>query len=55
MTEELIKKYNVFTENRKQIHWGQIYIALEPLQNATFSEVCDDLKKQIERYIEIVC
>ena len=55
MTEELIKKHNVFTENRKQIHWGQIYIALEPLQNATFSEVCDDLKKQIERYIEIVC
>ncbi len=54
MTDELIKKHNVFAENKKQIHWGQIFLALEPLQNATFAEVCEDIKKQIERYIEIV-
>lgn len=54
MSNELIKKHNVFAENKKQIYWGQIFLALEPLQNATFSEVCENIKKQIEEYIEIV-
>ena len=29
------------------------FLALEPLQDATFDEVCDDLKKQILNYIDL--
>lgn len=54
MSENLIKKHSVFSENKKQTAWGAIFLALEPLQNSTFSEVCEDIKTQIERYIEIV-
>lgn len=53
MTDELIKKHSVLADNKKQLHGIQIFLALEPLQNATFSEVCEDLKQQIEKYIEI--
>lgn len=52
--EIMIKKHDVFPENKKQIFWGHIFLALEPLQNSTFSEVCEDVKKQIERYMEIL-
>ena len=52
--EDMIKKHDVFAENKKQIFWGCIFLALEPLQNSTFSEVCEDIKHQIERYIEII-
>lgn len=52
--EKMIKKHDVFSENKKQMFWGMIFLALEPLQNSTFSEVCEDIKTQIERYIEIV-
>ncbi|MEE1061238.1 MAG: hypothetical protein UH080_05370 [Ruminococcus sp.] len=54
MTDELIKKHSVFAENKKQWFWGQIFLALEPLQNSTFAEVCEDIKNQMERYIAIV-
>lgn len=52
--EKMVKKHEVFAENKKQIFWGMIFLALEPLQNSTFSEVCEDIKHQIERYIEIL-
>lgn len=52
--EEMMKKHDVFAENKKQIFWGMIFLALESLQNSTFSEVCEDIKKQIERYLEIL-
>lgn len=52
--EKMLKKHEVFAENKKQIFWGMIFLALEPLQNSTFSEVCEDIKHQIERYIEIL-
>ena len=52
--EDMIKKHDVFAENKKQMFWGMIFLALEPLQNSTFSEVCEDIKHQIERYIEII-
>ena len=52
--EEMIKKHDAFAENKKQMFWGMIFLALEPLQNHTFSEVCEDIKKQIERYMEIL-
>ena len=50
----MIKKHDVFPENKKQMFWGMIFLALEPIQNATFSEVCEDIKSQIEKYMEIV-
>ena len=52
--KNMIKKHDVFAENKKQMFWGCIFLALEPLQNATFSEVCEDIKNQIERYLEIL-
>lgn len=52
--EDMIKKHDVFAESKKQVFWGLIFLALEPLQNATFSEVCEDIKSQIERYIDII-
>lgn len=52
--DEMLRKHDVFSENKKQLFWGMIFLALEPLQNATFAEVCEDIKKQIEEYIEIV-
>lgn len=52
--EEIVKKLNAFAENKKQAFWNMIFLALEPLQNSTFPEVCEDIKHQIERYIEII-
>lgn len=52
--EGMIKRHDAFSENKKQMFWGMIFLALEPLQNSTFSEVCEDIKHQIERYIEII-
>lgn len=52
--DKMIKKHDVFSENKKQMFWGMIFLALEPLQNSTFSEVCEDIKHQIERYIDIL-
>lgn len=53
-SDELIGKYGLFKENQKYMSWGYIFLALEPLQNSTFSEVCEDLKKQIENIMEIL-
>lgn len=33
--------------------WSSIFLALEPLQEATFAEVCEDIKKQIIEYINV--
>lgn len=52
--DDMLRKHDVISENKKQLFWGMIFLALEPLQNATFAEVCEDIKKQIEEYIEIV-
>ncbi len=52
--EEMLKKFDLYPANRKQIYWNMIYLALEPLQNADFSEVCEDIKYQIERYLEMI-
>lgn len=52
--EAMIKKHGIFPENKKQVFFGNIFLALEPLQNSTFSEVCEDIKSQIESYIEII-
>lgn len=52
--ESMIEKHNVFQENKKQLFWGMIFLALEPKQNATLAEVCEDIKKQIESYLDIL-
>ncbi|MBQ2941543.1 MAG: hypothetical protein IJD97_04835 [Clostridia bacterium] len=52
--DRMIEKHNVFPENRKQIFWGMIFLALEPKQNVTLAEVSEDIKNQIERYFEIL-
>ena len=52
--DEMVKNHDVFAENKKQMFWGCIFLALEALQNSTLSEVCEDIKKQIERYLEIL-
>lgn len=53
-SNKILEKLNAFQESKKQSNGKDIFLALEPLQNATFSEVCEDLKKQIENYIEIL-
>ena len=43
-----IKEYlKTFPDRKKAILWGTIYLAIEPLQNATFAEVCENLAEQI--------
>lgn len=53
--EKMIEKHKIFPENKKQLYWaGLIFLALEPKQNVTLAEVCEDIKKQIERYLDIL-
>ena len=47
----VLKKY---PERNKVEWWGMTYLALDVLQNATFSEVCENLKEQILKYIDEV-
>ena len=35
--------------------WQMVYFALEPLTDATFDEVCQDLKEQVFHYFNIFC
>lgn len=46
-------KFNPISEHNKESHWDLIFLSLEPLQNATFTEVCEDMKNQILKYIEL--
>lgn len=50
----MIEKHNIFQENKKQLFWGMIFLALEPKQNVTLDEVCEDIKNQIEKYLDIL-
>ena len=36
---------------RKDDLWNMIFLALEPLTDATLDEVCSDLKRQILEYV----
>lgn len=43
-------------ENKKDSEvWQMVYFALEPLTDATFDEVCQDLKEQVFKYFNIFC
>ena len=49
---EQIKVYlKTIPDRKKEEWWGMTYIALESLQNATFTEVCENLAEQIMWYI----
>ncbi len=50
---EQIKVYlRTIPDRKKEEWWGMTYIALEPLQNATFIEVCENLAEQIIKHID---
>jgi len=53
-TEDIVKKLMVFPDRHKEHFWNMIFLAIEPIQNATFSEVCEDMKEKILHYIDIV-
>ncbi len=46
-TDMIVESLKHIPEQRRNIFWNMIFIAIEPLQNATFSEVCEDIKGQI--------
>ena len=52
--KDIYEKLKSIPEQKKDALWGMIFLALEPLQNATLSEVCENLKKQILNYIDYI-
>ena len=49
---EHIREYlKTVPDRKKEEWWGMTFIALEPLQNATFTEVCENLAEQIMQHI----
>jgi len=50
-SKTILERLNRYPEHYKQSFWSNIFLALEPLQNATFNEVCEDLKKKIMAYL----
>ena len=50
----IVEKLAALSEYRKERFWDMIWLALDPMQNATFSEVCEDLKKKILEYLSLV-
>ena len=53
-TEDIVRRLMVFADRQKDYFWNMVFLAIEPLQNATFSEVCEDMKAKILHYIDIV-
>ena len=51
---QIVERLNCFPEHHKQFFWSNVFLAVEPLQNATFSEVCEDMKKTIIGYLETI-
>lgn len=50
-TPEMTNKLITFPEHHRQRFWDCIFLALEPLQNATLQEICEDMKKKILDYL----
>lgn len=53
-TEEFVKVFRTIPEQKKEMFWGYTFLALEPLQEVTLTEVCEDLKTKILAYIDMV-
>lgn len=47
-------KFMHIPEQQKEQFWNMLFLAIEPLQNVTFSELCENIKYQILRYIDMV-
>lgn len=53
-TEPICEKLKLFPEHHKEHFWNMTFLPLVPLQNATFSEVCEDIKEQISKYLKLI-
>lgn len=53
-TPDICESLAKVPELRKEHFWNMIFLSLEPQQNATLSEVAEDLKKQILHYFELL-
>ena len=53
-TSEICEVINRYPEHHKQVFWGMTFLALEPLQNATLQEICEDMKRKILAYINAI-
>ena len=51
---EIREHFNAIPEQKKESFWNMVFLAIEPLQNVTLSEVCEDVKAQILQYIDMV-
>ena len=46
--------FKAVPEQQRETLWNILFLALQPLQNVTFSELCEDIKSQILRYVDMV-
>lgn len=54
-TEEILNAFQHIPQVKKETQlWNMLFLALEPLPNATLSEVCYDIKQQILDYITLI-
>ena len=53
-TEQICEKLKLFPEQHKEYFWNMTFLPLIPLQNATFSEVCEDIMGQILKYFTLI-
>lgn len=53
-SEELIHSLEIVQNNKKQVMNGTIFLALQLQENFSLAEKCEDLKRQIEKYIELI-
>ena len=45
--------YTIIPKYKKELFYGKVHIALETLQDVTLSEVCEDIKNQIIKYVDM--
>ena len=48
------EKFKLIPEKQKETLWNMQFLALEVMQNMTLSELCDDIKQKILKYIDMV-
>ena len=53
-TEQIQTYLKTIPDRKKEEWWGMIYLALEPLQSSTLTEVCEDLANKILSHIDCI-
>ena len=53
-TDEICDKLKCLPDQKKEHFWDSIFLCVEPMQNVTLAEVCEDMKRQIEGYLNLV-